>query len=203
MAAVGNIAPAWAPGAQHFWFDIEVASASHVIADNLSVATGPLVPMATDAVYGTSSSPTAEVVVHAVTSAPLLELPKIEEAPILRAFSGPLALPLSELVALASRMVFRFVLPPRTTTLRLVSASALPPGDGRKLGVAVFRLAIENIEIPLDSPSLVRGFHRAESGEGMTWRWTDGEALLIMPPKPVPQHLTVHITDWHTLLTAG
>lgn len=96
--------------------------------------------------------------------------------------------------------VYRFTLPPRTTTLRLSSPSKQPDGDGRKLGVAVLRIVIESAEIPLDSPALVRGFHRAESGEGMTWRWTDGEALLILQPKPVLQTLEVATTHWHLML---
>jgi hypothetical protein len=60
---------------------------------------------------------------------------------------------------------------------------------------------MDDIPIPLDSPALVRGFHRAESGDDITWRWTDGEALVILPPRPAEQVLAVGITNWHRMLT--
>jgi hypothetical protein len=121
-------------------------------------------------------------------------------APSIRAYNGPVEAALTGIATEGDLNVYRFALPPRTTTLRLSSHSVAPPGDGRRLGVAVARLVVESTDIPLESPALVRGFHRAESGQGLTWRWTDGEALLLLPPKPVPQTLSVYFTNWHLIL---
>jgi hypothetical protein len=120
----------------------------------------------------------------------------------LRVFSGPTELTVADTVSDGPHAILRFALPPRTTALRLTSPSAQPPGDGRRLGVAILRMQLETMDIPLDNAGLIRGFHRAESGEGLTWRWTDGDALLILQPKPVAQVLSIHITDWHKMLNA-
>jgi hypothetical protein len=96
---------------------------------------------------------------------------------------------------------FCFTIPPRTTTIRLSSPSIQPPGDPRHLGVAICRLMMDKVLIPLDSPALVRGFHRSETAHGLSWRWTDGEALLILPPRSAEQVLLIEITDWHNMLS--
>lgn len=118
----------------------------------------------------------------------------------IRAFNGPIEVALLGVLSEGPIDIYRFNLPPRTTTLRLSSPSAAPEGDGRRLGIAICRIVVETTDIPLESPALVRGFHRAESGEGLTWRWTDGEALLLLPPRPASQTLSVHITNWHVML---
>ena len=206
----GSLVPAESKPNGKYWMDVLVEGAARVVVDNLSIGTGPLpslaspepVPRLKAAVAGKSPA-LSNAQPAAVASPAMIEPLEQDEAKTvapLKAFAGQLELPLTAPVSPDPRMLLQFTLPPRTTTLRLVSSSARSPGDARKLGVAIFRLSIEGNDIALDSPALVRGFHRAETGEGLTWRWTDGEALLIMQPKPTPQTLSVHITDWHKLL---
>ena len=193
------------------WLDVLVEGAARIVVDNLSIGTGPLL----DAVPSKVLAPQTSAISARLPKAARPQAPadgalpieadpasqnSIEPAGTLKAFTGQAELSLVVPVSAAPRMVLKFTLPPRTTTLRLISASAQPAGDSRKLGVAIFRLDVEGSDIPLDSPALVRGFHRAETGEGLVWRWTDGEALLIMQPQPISQILSVHITDWHKSL---
>ena len=49
--------------------------------------------------------------------------------------------------------------------------------DTRALGVALGRLWLDGREAALDSPALVRGWHAPEP----VGRWTDGEAVLLLP----------------------
>lgn len=191
------------PSIGQVWLDVTVEGAERLVVDEMMVGTGPL------------AQPTAAVIpdlapaqVHE-TADPMPRSAEITPASpraaavadALRAYSGPMELVRIEAVTDGHLTVHRFTLPPRTTTLRLSSASAQASDDGRKLGIAIFRIAVEASDIPLESPALVRGFHRPESGDGATWRWTDGEALLILPPRPVTQTLSVHISDWHTKIT--
>ncbi len=181
-----------AVGENNFWVQVIVEGAQRIISSNVAILTGPL-PEPKVAPTG-SVGQVFDVAVNS-EAVSLFDDPKI-----VCAFSGPQQLDLVSATVDGKLAVLRFALPPRTTTLRLASPNAQPPGDGRRLGVAVVKLQVDSIGIPLDSPALVRGFHRAEAGEGLTWRWTDGEALLILPPKPVPQTFSVHITDWHKML---
>lgn len=204
-----DFAPALAPPEGEYWMDVLIEGATRIIVDNLSVRTGPLA--STDSTRSSNTTlsaakapkpakaPQAAVAPPPVTADPAISSQHEIGAP-LKAFTGQVELPLLAPVPAEARMVLQFILPPRTTTLRLISPSAHPPGETRKLGVAIFGLSVETTAISLDSPALVRGFHRSETGEGLTWRWTDGEALLIMQPKPLPQLLSVHITDWHKFL---
>ena len=192
-----------------YWFDITVEGAERIIAENLSLATGPLPDLAEETAPVVSTPaptpvPTQQPIAMPVpTTAPVEQVVTGDAAPAIRAYNGPIEVALTGIATEADLNIYRFALPPRTTTLRLSSHSVAPPGDGRRLGVAVARLVVESMDIPLESPALVRGFHRAESGQGLTWRWTDGEALLLLPPKPVPQTLSVYFTDWHLMLGAS
>lgn len=163
-----------------YWIDLVVEGADCIITENVAIGTGSL------------PEPTPQVTKPA---------PPASVDPPLRAFNGAVEIPLVGVSSDGPTSVLRFLIPSRTTTLRLSSVSAQPPGDGRRLGVAVLRIQVESNDIPLDSPALIRGFHRAEAGEGLTWRWTDGDALIILPPRPAPQTLAVHIADWHLMLT--
>lgn len=189
------------------WMDVVVEGAARIIVDNLSIGTGPLVAgpspeqlMRKSVETGSKVSATRQSVeISPAIETETANTQSVEIAP-LKVFTGQIELSLLTQVQAESQMVLQFTLPSRTTTLRLISPSAQPPGDSRKLGVAVFRITVDDIEISLDSPALVRGFHRAETGEGLAWRWTDGEALMIMQPKPLPQNLSICITDWHRFL---
>ncbi len=160
-------------GAQAFvpplpWVMVTVDGADRLIFGGLAVATGP-VP---DGVVGLGTNP-------------------------VQAFVGPHPLDVIEIEALPGQIRLEFKVPPRTTTLRLLSRRAQPEGDGRRLGVAITGLQLGLAAVALDSPGLVRGFHQIEQRDGLSWRWTDGEALMIVPPCPVEQILSVKITDWH------
>lgn len=164
------------------WISLAVQGADAVVADGMRLNTGE---------FAASSAPD-----------PVAQPPqRNSELPPLRAHAGSRELQPHSAERDGILSTWSFTIPPRTTTIRLSSASTQPDGDPRHLGVAIFRLAMDGAAIPLDSPALVRGFHRAESGEDLTWRWTDGEALLILPPRPAEQNLTVGITNWHHLLT--
>ncbi len=172
------------------WLALTIEGADAVVAEALRLETGPLdlpEPVA-------AAAPEAVVIEPAPAAAP----PQVE-APV-RAFAGLRELPPHSASQEGSLSTWRFAVPPRTTTIRLSSNCVQPEGDPRHLGVAIFHLAMDDQAIPLESPALVRGFHSAESGEGMTWRWTDGDALLILPPRSSEQLLTVGITDWHMVL---
>lgn len=196
------------------WLDVLVEGAERIVVDNLSVATGTLRDSAGSLEFPPKASIISPTSPDSAKQTQLAEgelsqkteinsRAAIEPSVTLKAFTGQIELPLLAPVSAAPWMVLQFVLPARTTTLRLISASAQPAGDSRKLGVAILRLSLEDSEISLDSPALVRGFHRAETGEGLVWRWTDGEALLILQPKPIAQIFSVHITDWHKSLRAS
>lgn len=84
-----------------------------------------------------------------------------------------------------------FVLPPATRSLRLASRASIPfdldrtQEDWRRLGVGVtrivYRAGAEQIEIPADHPSLIRGWHDTETDGATVWRWTNGDAHLPLP----------------------
>ena len=83
---------------------------------------------------------------------------------------------------------FTFALPSMSGAVRLVSRAAAPSAlhpwriERRVLGVAVQRITARRaagVEIlPADDPDLAEGWWAAENGHGMSWRWTDGDALL-------------------------
>lgn len=131
-----------------------------------------------------------------------VEATPLDTGPPLRALVGIRELPIDEATQGDDRIYLRFTVPPRTTTLRLSSPFGRPLGEQRKLGVAIVSILLDNDTIPLDSPALIRGFHSPEANEAMTWRWTDGEALLVLTPKPARQTLTVVTTNWHQALQA-
>ena len=84
-----------------------------------------------------------------------------------------------------------FALPVGAQSLRLVSRAAVPfdldrtHEDWRCLGVGVtkmiYRIGAEQIEIRADHPSLIRGWHDAETDGATIWRWTNGDAHLPLP----------------------
>ncbi len=122
---------------------------------------------------------------------------KPAEIVALRAYAGQTELPLVAAEPIPGGAELRFSVPARTAALRLISPPFRAEGDYRQLGVALVRLAVEESEIGLDNPGLVRGFYPLERNDDTEWRWTDGEALLLLPPRPIQQTLDVRITDWH------
>jgi hypothetical protein len=75
-----------------------------------------------------------------------------------------------------------FRLPAGARDIRLLSRAAIPAqcetasGDHRRLGIAVAGMTADGQTIHLDDPRLTTGWHQPEAG----WRWTDGEATLIL-----------------------
>lgn len=181
VATLPGVVPCQATG---IWMDVVAEGAERILAANLCVVGGEL----------------------AQTGVPVTAVSTSEaeaDAQPVRAWNGSQELTLVGKVTEGSITVLRFAVPPRTTTVRLSSQSVQPAGDLRRLGVAFSRLFVEATEIPLDSPVFVRGFHRAERNTETAWRWTDGDALLILPPRPAEQTLSLHIHDWHRRLPAA
>lgn len=84
-----------------------------------------------------------------------------------------------------------FPLPPGATRLRLVSRAAEPSAlrpwldDRRRLGIAVTRLRLHGgasfVDVALDGPHLAGGWWDVERTGRGAHRWTDGDAVLILP----------------------
>lgn len=103
--------------------------------------------------------------------------------------------------------LWNFMLPEGTAIVRLVSPRGLPANvsgaereTSRRFGVAVRRVLIDDAPVPLDGPAIGDGFHNMETVAGKSWRWTNGAAVLHLPPSPAKRLLTVEITDWHRML---
>ena len=126
--------------------------------------------------------------------------PDLAEIIALRAYAGGEEVALIAAEAMPSGAWLHFSVPARTAAVRLVSETFLADGDCRPLGVALLRLSLEEAEIALDNPGLVRGFYPLERHDDIAWRWTDGAALLLLPPRAQTQRLDVQITDWHVAM---
>jgi hypothetical protein len=89
----------------------------------------------------------------------------------------------AEVFARADRGTLRVRLPHGTANVRLVSRVWIPAhmrpnaNDTRSLGIAISRAWLDGDEISLDDPCFSTGWHAPEP----LWRWTDGDALLVVP----------------------
>ncbi len=105
------------------------------------------------------------------------------------------------------RWRFRLRLPARE--IRLISGSARPAdledsSDRRQLGVLLHGLRWTQddatIEVPIDSPSFIDGFHYAEPRERLgPVRWTTGDAALppaVFPPWQGEVRLQLSLGEW-------
>jgi hypothetical protein len=98
---------------------------------------------------------------------------------------------------------YHFTLPGHARRLRLVSRHVVPAEieventDHRRLGVAVAGLRLDGAPLPLDRRICGDGWHMQEPG----LRWTDGNAMLILPEAAAPRMLTVSLRPllhyWH------
>jgi hypothetical protein len=85
----------------------------------------------------------------------------------------------------ASGPAYRFRLPRGASDIRLRSLSAVPAeilADGtdcRRLGVAVTRLTVDGMTVPLGGAVCGAGWHGHERRGG--WRWTGGDAAIVCP----------------------
>lgn len=57
--------------------------------------------------------------------------------------------------------------------------------DGRRLGVAIAELRIDDVAVDLGSDLFGDGFYPVEQQQGHAWRWTNGEALLHLEGRHV------------------
>lgn len=94
---------------------------------------------------------------------------------------------------------FHFALPASTGAVRLHSRSAPSPAphDTRRLGICVTGLKLDGRILPLTGIEPGPGFHPPEGDTTLQWRWTNGNAWLVLPLANTPRDLSVTITDWH------
>jgi hypothetical protein len=96
-----------------------------------------------------------------------------------------------------------FVVPRGSMEIRLVSraqsATEARPwfDDRRTLGVRVKRIVLRGVdelrEIPIDHPGLTKGWWGVERNGQMTSRWTDGDAVVLLPAMKGPVMLELHL----------
>jgi hypothetical protein len=98
---------------------------------------------------------------------------------------------------------FRLALPPGATCVRLLSRTGVPAetdprsNDRRHLGLKLHRIVCRRgaaaTEVGLHDGLLQSGFYPCESAAGESWRWTDGNALLLLPRTGSFDHLEIEI----------
>ncbi len=92
-----------------------------------------------------------------------------------------------------------FLLPPGVGPAclrsRLFTPAETDPagGDQRRLGVAIARVVLDGVEMPLDGPEFGAGFLPHEGEAGNFWRWTTGEAVLDLPPHTAEATLEISL----------
>jgi hypothetical protein len=96
-----------------------------------------------------------------------------------------------------------FVLPRGAREARLLSLAQSPTearpwlDDRRRLGVRVKRIVLRGTdelrEIPVDHPDLSRGWWAVERDGQVMSRWTDGEAVLLLPAMRGHVMLEIHL----------
>ena len=81
-----------------------------------------------------------------------------------------------------------FLLPDDTpASIRLRSAAGIinrvvpQAGDDRRLGVAVGEVRIDGVPVALDGIAFGEGFYPVETAGETSWRWTNGDAVLLLP----------------------
>jgi hypothetical protein len=121
--------------------------------------------------------------------------PLVESGPELQALrthldhrAGPL-LPEALTLTLTQAGQTHHHLPANTTRLRLISPCTTPPGERRRLGAAIAAITIDGTLMPLNHPGFATGFHPPEPD----FRWTDGDAILLLTPQPHDRTLTVSV----------
>jgi len=57
-------------------------------------------------------------------------------------------------------------------------------GDVRRLGALITRFAIDDTTLDLTDARLMGGFYPAETHGARLVRWTDGDALILIEPRP-------------------
>ncbi len=94
-----------------------------------------------------------------------------------------------------------FLLPPWAREVAILSRAGIPAGrdpqdgDCRTLGVRLHAVFLNERFVPLDAPSLVRGFYPLEKSTESAWRWTDGCGVLALRPSSAPLALRLRIAE--------
>ncbi len=98
-----------------------------------------------------------------------------------------------------------FVLPRDVSEVRLVSSANVPTDvrpwleDRRCLGVYVHQIVLRNADgaqdIPLDHPNLSQGWWAVEQDGATMRRWTNGDAMLPLPPCADPSMLEIRASS--------
>jgi len=89
--------------------------------------------------------------------------------------------------------LYQFSLPPGCLAVRIRSHAGVPAGhelaatDCRRLGVRITGALLAGRMLPLQGPAFAEGFHPIEQNAEERWRWTDGDALLLLPA-PTERH---------------
>ena len=170
-----------------------LARAPHAAAAPVEAAPAP-----DDAPEPPAAPPTAPPVIESLAE------PPAGAAPALSIVVDGAALALLEG---SDALTWNVMLPAGTGMVRLVSPRGVPAtiaeserAGSRRFGVAIRTLLLDEAPIPLDGPAIGDGFHAMESAGSTSWRWTDGEAVVHLPPFPTARRLSVVISDWHQLL---
>jgi hypothetical protein len=74
----------------------------------------------------------------------------------------------------------RIDLPPGAAGVMICTRARMVPGDARRLGAVVSRIALDDQPIDLDHPALAFGFHGIEGEPGHHWRWIDDAAFIAI-----------------------
>ena len=98
-----------------------------------------------------------------------------------------------------------FALPRRAREVRLISRAQSPTmarpwlEDRRQLGVRITRIVIRTAndvhEVAMDHPGLSQGWWAVERDGQVMHRWTDGDAVLALPPTQGDAILEVHLSS--------
>jgi len=205
-----------AAGLPDIWFTLELDAHDVLRAEGAAVASRRADPLCAPVLP--PGPPLAAIRRRLAQGAPAAEPPPPpapETAPLPEPPTDP-ARPLrilaeaSELTAGDDGVPHTYVvaLPPGTGKLRLVSKSAPSPApnDGRRLGVCVIEISLDEIPLPLDAsgPGAVTGpgFHPVEP-DAADRRWTTGDAWLLLPHSAAPRTLRLRTNDWHMHLPPG
>jgi len=96
-----------------------------------------------------------------------------------------------------------FALPAGIQSVRLVSRATVPSharpwlDEWRRLGVAVRRIAVrsagECVVLAPDDPNLAEGWHAVERDTAAMWRWTDGDAAILLPRSEAPAIMEIEV----------
>jgi hypothetical protein len=127
---------------------------------------------------------------------------RIESGPLLGAIRARLAEraeaygfvpPVVHSVNIADGETISDLIPPGVEEVHLLCHSGRPPRDARVLGALIAGLRLDGESIDLADRCLARGFHPVEHHGIHQVRWTTGEAVLRLTPRPVARSLELRI----------